>query len=209
MKMRWCAGLLLLVVAGASAPAKAQIGIYTVFTGQRLSGPEVGSGGVGTASGSFMAYGGQIGAYTILAHTGPVALGFDVRLGKGVSNNGTLYNNQLSDGDFGLRAEFKNGKAIRPYLQVGAGITNTNFGRFGPLSDGPGIAYQAGVDVRVAKHVDFRAEYAGAEAFNMGTPDGNSSTLMQNGFGVGVVARFGGPDAPLVISSKKTGGKKK
>lgn len=147
--------LLLAVLAGVAAPAKAQVGLYLnpVFTHISVSPTDTGPFSfLGDGVSSRWFGGVNYGGYFDFYHRPAFSLGVDVRDTIQHGNNADL--NTFS---VGARIEGKPfTRGIRPYGEISAGAGRSK----GELSTvhitKPQFDVRAGLDWPIAKHVDFR-----------------------------------------------------
>ena len=168
-----------------SARAKAQVGIYALFSADHYSGLGVGPGTSSTQSGGITPIGGTFGFYDDAIHAGPVHLGYDARLKIDNSANSTPYGNKVLGGLVGGRLD-ANPVVLpfRPYVQAEIGVIGTNNGTNTSRSAGFGYQVQFGGDITLFPHVGARLEYGAGQVKN----DSLSHTLQS--FGAGLVFRL-------------------
>jgi hypothetical protein len=198
MKLRSIA--IISALALASAAAHAQIGVYATFDAQNftrtglLANPPAGS----TNSASPWLYGPIFGAYYTVSsipklgklHTGPVAIGIDVR--GDILRTSSTY--ARADGLIGLRVTPKKPIfSLVPYLQGSAGIGHTKV--TGQLNYTNNWSYQAavGVDHKIKGRIDWRVVEGTAGflgSYQAGTAPGD--TNYNYSLSSGMVVRLGG-----------------
>ncbi len=165
--------------------ARAQAGIYGMFSADHYSGLGVGPGTANNQSGGITPLGGTFGFYDDVLHTGPIHLGYDVRFAVDNSANSTPYGNKFVGGFAGARLD---GNLIvlpfRPYVQAeigGIGVNNgTSYDRQGAFA----YQVQFGGDFTILPHLGVRLEYGAGQA----ETTGSNHTLQS--FGAGLVLRL-------------------
>jgi opacity protein-like surface antigen len=188
LKRLW-AGLSVVVLALAmSASARAQVGIYAMFSGGYLSTVTAQSGPLTLSTQSVSAYGGTFGAYYNRYKLGPLRLGADGRFFIDSSTNGNnVYGNKLHGGLAGARlALVAREVPFSPFIQAEIGGVGTNYGT--QSSSTTSFAYQinGGLDYTIIPRLDARAEYGTGE---ISSPYNGVSQTMQE-FGIGLVLRL-------------------
>ena len=168
--------------------ASAQVGVYGLFDGTRISNltgaPSVVTG---KRLNSTSPVGGVIGVFYDFRNVGPVRVGVDVR-------GSLLQTKRGADADFlgagthinsvlgGVRVSFHAPLKIlqlKPYLQASAGLGRSDFGLSPNLSNGFEYHGYAGVDIKLLSVVDFRAVevgYGGISGNGHNYPLGSVST---------------------------------
>ena len=178
-----CVGWLMLLPVGA----RAQVGIYGMFSAGHYSGLGVGYGTAATQSGGMTADGGTFGVYDNFLPFGPVRFGGDARVIVENSANSTTYGNKLAGFLFGPRLEIAPPPPIpvKPYIQLEFGGVGSNNGT--STSKSTSFAYQVngGIDFTIVPHLDVRGEYGAGQLTSLG----NSHHTLQE-FGVGLVLRL-------------------
>ena len=191
-------------VALLAQAAHAQLGVYGMFTVNRLSVPTYSTTGVAgpEIKSSVDPIGGTFGVYYDVRTYGPVRLGVDVRgvdttsKQEGISNfngSGTRIYSFLG----GVRGSFHTPvEAIQPYVQMSAGLARTDHGASNtqtatgaplPLSNDAEFHAYAGLDVHLFPLLDFRAIELGYGGITGGTNGVSSVKSLSTGF----VLRFG------------------
>ncbi|HEY4355523.1 MAG TPA: hypothetical protein VGN16_07240 [Acidobacteriaceae bacterium] len=178
-------------VLGFAASAQAQIGVYGVVTGERISGFTCSDPQNRCASndGKERPYGGNFGIFYDWRNLGPARLGVDLR--GGVTNANKSAQVYGTSTDFvrhysamaGPRVTFKTPfGALHPYVEVVGGYARyldaTTVAQSGQVQ---GLA---GVDVKILPFLDFRAiEFGAGELFG-------SNSHFTESIGAGVVLHF-------------------
>ncbi len=187
MNFRKAVFFLAAVAIVSCVSASAQVGVYGMFTADELSNivssplPAPPTNGPNARSNTASPIGGTGGIYYDFLKLGRVELGADVRgsiltakRGANVSFNdsGTRIYSLLG----GVRASFHTPiAALKPYLQVSAGLGRSDYGLSYSTSNGQDIIYSnfeyqglAGVDLRVLPMLDWRMVefgYGGLDPF--------------------------------------------
>ena len=189
MKIKLLCALATAVLAfTATGPAAhGQIAVYGMFSASHYSGIGVGTGTAPNQSGGITPLGGTVGIADDAFHSGPVALGVDMRGIVENSANSTPYGNKLSGFLVGGRLA---ANAIvlpfRPYVQAEVGVIGTNNGTQPTRSTGFAYQVQGGGDFTIFPHLGVRLEYGVGQATMAG--DNNHHTLQTAG--VGLVLRL-------------------
>ena len=165
--------LLLLTLCLFAPIVHAQLGVYGLITGQKMSGIDSAnqSRGWPKLDSAYSPLGWTLGAYYDFYNLGPVRLGVDARGGittskKGAQTSSNGAGGYIGNGLAGVRASFHTPiKQIKPYVQGSLGVARTNYGllpangpdsgRFTNLAFGGFV----GADITLAPILDFRAEY--------------------------------------------------
>lgn len=178
--------VLMLVLSMMTVFARAQVGIYGMFSAGHLSGFNTSAQSPSNNNGSFWAYGGTVGLYDDFLKMGPLKLGGDVR-GFAQHSSHTPQENQLRGGLVGLRlALHLPAVPFKPYLQGEIGGASTNFGVNNSRSGYFAYQVQVGADYTVFPHVDLRGEYGAGQLRSVLGSDG----LPMQQLGGGLVVRF-------------------
>ena len=164
MKRLLLAGTAVLFLSIVHASARAQVGIYGMFSADHYSGLGVGTGTGSNQSGGITPLGGTFGFYDDVVHAGPVHLGYDVRLKVDNSANSTPYGNKLLGGLVGARLD---GNLIvlpfRPYIQAEIGGVGTNNGTSYTRQGSFAYQVQFGGDFTLLPHLGVRLEYGAGQ----------------------------------------------
>lgn len=179
----WRAGLAMVgLMLIAPFCAKAQTGIYGMFSYSHVTGDGVGYGVPGSEHGSISPKGGTFGVYEDFLRMGPARLGGDGRFFIQNSGGDHPYGSKASGALFGLRVDAQGIPfPLQPYGQVELGVVGSNNGNSFTKSTGLAYQFQAGLDYVVIPHLDLRFEY-GAGQIAGGT--GPSRGLQQLGLGI-------------------------
>jgi hypothetical protein len=173
------------VAVAATTSAHAQVGVYGMFTVDRLSNiassplPAPTTTGPNARSNTADPLGGTGGIYYDFMKLGPVKLGADLRgsilttkRGANVSFNDT--GTRIYSALGGVRAVFHTPLAsLKPYLQVSAGLGRSDYGLSNTTSTGHVILYNnfeyeglAGLDIKLLPIMDWRVAELGYGGLN-------------------------------------------
>lgn len=178
--------LILLLGAGSFISARAQAGVYGMFSAGHYSGIGVGNGTPANASGGITSLGGTFGVYDDALHGPFINVGGDARIIVENSANSTTYGNKIAGGLVGVRID---GSTIilplHPYGQFEVGGIATNSGTGTSKTTSFAYQFQGGADFTVAPHVAVRGEYGLGQ---LSTAGSTRHTLQT--FSVGLVLRL-------------------
>jgi hypothetical protein len=193
MSFRKAVLLLASVAIAATTVAHAQVGVYGMFTVNRLSNiasspqplPPDSTGLAYTRANTVDPLGGTGGVYYDFLKLGPVKLGADLR-GSILTTKRGAYVNFNGPGAHiysalgGVRGSFQTPvKALKPYIQISAGLGRSDYGLYvgRPASDQPlpnlifnNFQYEglAGLDIKLLPIMDWRVAefgYGGLDPF--------------------------------------------
>ena len=192
MILRKAVLLLAAVAAATTVSAQAQVGVYGMFTVNRLSNiassplplPPNSTDPVFARSNSVDPLGGTGGVYYDFMKVGPVKLGVDAR-GSILTTKRGAYINFNGPGARiysvlgGVRGVFQPNKTLKPYLQISAGLGRSDYGLYvgRPVSNQPlpnqifnNFEYEglAGLDIKLLPIMDWRVAefgYGGLDPF--------------------------------------------
>jgi hypothetical protein len=210
----------LMVVLGSGVSARAQVGIYGMYTGTEMSGVQcLVIAPCSSPNGDVKPWGGFGGVYYDFRNVGPVRLGVDVRAGGLHSNRSAADSGGGKDivtaETFlaGIRGSVKTKiNWLSPYAQISAGYTRSNVTEpdcvttAGAILQCSGsvttptprqldgfVAFEGfvGADIHVFPFMDVRPIELGIGNMNrMGTGNGSTSVGLKS-IGAGVVIRLG------------------
>ena len=181
------------VFVATTVSAKAQIGVYGMFTVDRLSNiassplplPPNSTGPVFARANTVDPVGGTGGVYYDFMKLGPVKLGADLR-GSIMTTKRGAYLNFNGPGAHiysvlgGVRGSFQTPvKALKPYVQISAGLGRSDYGLYSSLPASnqrvPNVIYSnfeyeglAGLDIKLLPIMDWRVAefgYGGLDPF--------------------------------------------
>ncbi len=202
------------MVFGLAGTARAQLGLYGMYTGTEMSGVQcLSTTACSSPNGDVRPWGGFGGAYYDFHNFGPVRIGVDLRAGGLHSNRSASSpaggSNIVSAQTFlgGLRGSIKTPVTwLSPYAQISAGYTRSNVTEPATSSlatasnptparryDGF-IAYEGfiGADVHVFPFLDVRPIELGIGNMNrVGSGGQGSTSVGLMSIGAGIVLRFG------------------
>lgn len=162
--------------------AKAQTGLYGMFSYSHVTGQGVGYGVAGSQHGSISPKGGTFGVYSDFLKFGPVHVGGDGRFFIQNTGGDRPYGSKASGALFGARLDAQGlPLPLIPYGQVELGVVGANNGNSYTRSTGLAYQFQAGLDYVLIPRLDLRFEY-GAGQIAGGT--GPSRALQQLGIGI-------------------------
>ena len=192
MILRKAVLLLAAVAVATTVSAQAQVGVYGMFTVNRLSDiassplplPPNSTDPVFARSNSVDPLGGTGGVYSDFKKVGPVKLGVDAR-GSILTTKRGAYINFNGPGARiysvlgGVRGVFQPTKVLKPYLQISAGLGRSDYGLYvgRPVSNQPlpnqifnNFEYEglAGLDIKLLPIMDWRVAefgYGGLDPF--------------------------------------------
>lgn len=193
MMLRKAVLLLAAVAAAISVSAQAQVGVYGMFTADRLSNiassplplPPNSSGAAFARANTVDPLGGTGGVYYDFMKLGPVKLGADLRGSILTTKRGAYVNFNGPGGRIysvlgGVRGVFQTPvKSLKPYLQISAGLGRSDYGLYTgrPASTQPlpnvinnNFQYEgfAGLDIKLLPIFDWRVAefgYGGLDPF--------------------------------------------
>jgi hypothetical protein len=177
------------IAVTTTVSAKAQVGVYGMFTVDRLSNiassplpvPPNSTGTAFARANTVDPIGGTGGVYYDFMKLGPVKLGADLRgsimttkRGAYISFNGPGARIYSVLG--GVRGSFQTPiKSLKPYLQISAGLGRSDYGLFSGSGSGPNPVYSnfeyeglAGLDIKLLPIMDWRVaefSYGGLDPF--------------------------------------------
>jgi hypothetical protein len=176
------AGLFVALIVVLPVEAKAQTGLYGMFSYSHISGQGVGYGVAGSQHGSISPVGGTFGVYSDFLKFGPVHVGGDGRFLIQNSGGDRPFGSKASGALFGARIDAQGlPLPIQPYGQVELGVVGANNGNSYTRSTGLAYQFQAGLDYVLIPRLDLRFEYGAGEIAG-GT--GPSRPLQQLGAGI-------------------------
>jgi len=202
------------MVFGLAGTARAQLGLYGMYTGTEMSGVQcLSTAPCSSPNGDVRPWGGFGGVYYDFRNIGPVRIGVDVRAGGLHSNRSASSSaggsNIVSAQTFlgGLRGSIKTPITwLSPYAQISAGYTRSNVtepvnltlatsatNANPPRTYDGFIQYEGfvGADVHVFPFLDVRPIELGIGNMNRaGTGNGSTSVGLLS-IGAGFVLRFG------------------
>lgn len=173
------------VAVASTVSAQAQVGVYGMFTVDRLSNiassplPAPPTNGPNARLNTADPLGGTGGIYYDFMKLGPVKLGVDARgsilttkrgANASFNGNGTRIYSALG----GIRASFRTKYApLKPYIQVSAGLGRSDYGLSNTTATGQGIIYNnfqyeglAGLDIKLLPIMDWRVAELGYGGLN-------------------------------------------
>jgi hypothetical protein len=193
MMLRKAVLLLAAVAAAIPVSAQAQVGVYGMFTADRLSNiassplplPPNSSGAAFARANTVDPLGGTGGVYYDFMKLGPVKLGADLRGSILTTKRGAYVNFNGPGGRIysvlgGVRGVFQTPvKSLKPYLQISAGLGRSDYGLYTgrPASTQPlpnvinnNFQYEgfAGLDIKLLPIFDWRVAefgYGGLDPF--------------------------------------------
>ena len=172
-----------MAIFGFGRTAHAQIAPYAMFSASHYSGVGVGVGTAPNQSGGITPLGGTFGIYADALHSGPVALGVDMRGMIQNSANSTPYGDKLAGFLVGGRLAANTVVLpFRPYAQLEIGAVGTNNGTQRSRSVGFAYQVQLGGDFTLVPHLALRAEYGVGQVTIAG--DNNHHTLQTGAIGL-------------------------
>jgi hypothetical protein len=210
MNLCKCFVVVLLGLGGAVA-ARAQLGIYGSYSGEKLSGiqcfsaasVQCSNGSASGAQGSVNPSGFWGGAYYDFKTVGPVRLGLDLRGGEGHGNKSAA--SSTGDKDATQEYSFLGGVRgsihtkyswLRPYAQISAGWTRSDATEPQHNTFDNFVRYEvfAGADIRLSSFLDLRAVELGIGNMNrIGSGSGLDSAGVKS-IGAGVVLHLPTPE---------------
>jgi hypothetical protein len=188
MSFRKAVFLLAAVAVCSTASAHAQLGVYGMFTVDRLNNiassplPQVTTDPANVRADSVDPLGGTAGVYYDFMKLGPVRLGADLR-GSIMSTKRGAYENFNGPGARiystlgGIRAVFHTPFApLKPYIQGSVGLGRSDYGLYsGGVGGTPNQIYNnfeyeglAGLDIKLLPYMDYRVVelgYGGLDPF--------------------------------------------
>lgn len=188
MAVRTLACTFVALAFGIASALPAQLAIYGMGSGGRLSGVNVGAGTGAGAQGSVTAWGGTVGLYDNFLRLGPVKLGTDVRGFLQSSSGNNPNGNQVRGLLVGPRLALKLPMVpFKPYLQGELGAASTNYGVNASRTGNFAYQISGGLDVTIFPHLDAHAEYGAGQ---LDSVFGSSSHQTLQEFGLGLVLRL-------------------
>ena len=176
--------VLLLLLSLATAAAHAQVGVYGMFTANRLGGFTCAAAPCGSTTGAQYFTGGTGGVYYDFRSFGPVRVGADVRgsitLGQKSATQYFSNNYRLNSVLGGVRASFHTPiPLLSPYVQgsVGLGKTNT----LGTYTNQLQYGAYAGMDIHLLPMLDFRMVEVGIGGMSLGQSGSHSIESISSG----------------------------
>jgi hypothetical protein len=202
------------MVFGLAGTARAQLGLYGMYTGTEMTGVQcLSTTACSSPNGDVRPWGGFGGVYYDFRNIGPVRIGVDLRAGGLHSNRSASSSaggsNIVSAQTFlgGLRGSIKTPiNWLSPYAQVSAGYTRSNVtepinlalatgsGNATPPRTYDGfIQYEGfvGADVHVFPFLDVRPIEVGVGNMNRAGSGNGSTSVGLLSIGAGFVVRFG------------------
>jgi len=203
--------LVVLLGLGGAVSARAQLGIYGTYSGEKLSGIVCGTtapvlcsnGTAAGAQGVVNPSGFWGGAYYDFKNVGPVRLGLDVRGGEDHANrsasSSTGDKNATEAYSFlgGVRGSIHTKYAwLKPYAQVSAGWTRSDATELQHNTFDNFVRYEgfAGADIHLASFLELRAVELGIGNMNrVGSGTGSDSVGVKS-IGAGIVLHLPTPE---------------
>lgn len=175
-------GLVVGMMCVVPLTAKAQTGLYGMFSYSHVTGQGVGYGASSSDHGSISPRGGTFGVYSDFLKFGPMHVGGDGRFFIQNTGGDRPYGSKASGALFGARLDAQGlPLPLEPYGQVELGVVGANNGNSYTRSTGLAYQFQAGLDYVLIPRLDLRFEY-GAGQIAGGT--GPSRALQQLGIGI-------------------------
>ena len=186
MKICRAGFLILSLICALPCCARAQTGIYAMFSYSHITGQGVGYHVSASEHGSISPVGGTFGVYNDFLRMGPARLGGDARFFIQNSGGDKPYGSKATGALFGLRVDTAGiHLPLQPYGQIEVGAAGANDANSYQRTLGLAYEFQLGVDYTIIPRLDLRLEYGDGQITGESGPDRGLQQL-----GAGLVLRL-------------------